>query len=275
MQERCARSLLPEQGRPHNPVSVPPGRNWHREPGKPIEFEAEVAQVLPTVTHSLYSHKEISHRELISTPPTPATSCGSKRWAEPTSPMAMRTCASEVSWDPERAPSSVRDNGIGMSKDEVVASHRHDRQFGRLAAILRPPRASGSRRPPDRPDSAWASTPPSSWPTRSPSVTRRAGASLRRAAGVRWESDGKGESTPLRTPTSPSVAPRSMLHHEGGRGRIPQVVDAAFRRHPRKYSGHVALRALPRDRRPAHCPPPRMCKPDPTEWTTVSSASTR
>ena len=38
-------------------------------------FQAAVRELLQLMIHSLYSHREIFLRELISTPPTPATGC--------------------------------------------------------------------------------------------------------------------------------------------------------------------------------------------------------
>ena len=44
-----------------------------------LKFKAETAKLLDIVINSLYSDKDIFLRELIPTPPTPATSCATKR----------------------------------------------------------------------------------------------------------------------------------------------------------------------------------------------------
>jgi len=86
------------------------------------KFEAEVAQVLHLVTHSLYSHKEIFLRELVS---NASDACDKLRFESIANP-ALSAGDSElhidVSWDPDARTVTVRDNGIGMSRDEVVAN---------------------------------------------------------------------------------------------------------------------------------------------------------
>jgi molecular chaperone HtpG len=86
------------------------------------KFEAEVAQVLHLVTHSLYSHKEIFLRELIS---NASDACDKLRFEAVGNPDLTSDDPElriQITWDPEARTVSVRDNGIGMSKDEVVAN---------------------------------------------------------------------------------------------------------------------------------------------------------
>ncbi len=91
----------------------------------PVEtrkFEAEVAQVLHLVTHSLYSHKEIFLRELIS---NASDACDKLRFesiAKPELSAGDSELHIDVSWDPDARTVTVRDNGIGMNRDEVVAN---------------------------------------------------------------------------------------------------------------------------------------------------------
>ncbi len=91
-------------------------------PAETRKFEAEVAQVLHLVTHSLYSHKEIFLRELIS---NASDACDKLRFESIARP-ELSTGDSElhidVSWDPAARTVTVRDNGIGMNRDEVVAN---------------------------------------------------------------------------------------------------------------------------------------------------------
>ncbi|CAM5540157.1 molecular chaperone HtpG [Rhodanobacter lindaniclasticus] len=86
------------------------------------QFEAEVAQVLRLVTHSLYSHKEIFLRELIS---NASDACDKLRFESIAHPEWMGGDSElhiDVSWDPDARTVTVRDNGIGMNRDEVVAN---------------------------------------------------------------------------------------------------------------------------------------------------------
>ncbi len=86
------------------------------------KFEAEVAQVLHLVTHSLYSHKEIFLRELISNASDACDKLRFEALADPSLTDGDADLRIQVSWDPEARTISVRDNGIGMSRDEVVAN---------------------------------------------------------------------------------------------------------------------------------------------------------
>ncbi len=83
-------------------------------------FEAEVQQVLHLVVHSLYSHKEIFLRELIS---NASDACDKLRFeaiANPELGKEGSDLAIDVSWDRDAGTLSVSDNGIGMSHEEVI-----------------------------------------------------------------------------------------------------------------------------------------------------------
>ena len=83
-------------------------------------FEAEVQQVLQLVIHSLYSHKEIFLRELVS---NASDACDKLRFAALGDPELTRDDAElriEVSYDADARTLSIRDNGIGMSREEVI-----------------------------------------------------------------------------------------------------------------------------------------------------------
>ncbi len=85
-------------------------------------FEAEVAQVLHLVTHSLYSHKEIFLRELIS---NASDACDKLRFEAIGKPELLAGDADlhiDVSVDTDARTLTIRDNGIGMLREEVVAN---------------------------------------------------------------------------------------------------------------------------------------------------------
>jgi molecular chaperone HtpG len=91
-------------------------------PAETRKFEAEVAQVLHLVTHSLYSHKEIFLRELIS---NASDACDKLRFESIAKPELMAGDSElhiDVSWDPGARTVTIRDNGVGMNRDEVVAN---------------------------------------------------------------------------------------------------------------------------------------------------------
>jgi len=86
------------------------------------KFEAEVAQVLHLVTHSLYSHKEIFLRELIS---NASDACDKLRFESIGKPELLAGDTDlhiEINIDKDARTITIRDNGIGMSREEVVAN---------------------------------------------------------------------------------------------------------------------------------------------------------
>jgi len=154
------------------------------------KFEAEVAQVLHLVTHSLYSHKEIFLRELIS---NASDACDKLRFEAIAQPELMAGDSElhiDVSWDPQARTVTISDNGVGMSRDEVIAN------IGTIAS-------SGTRRfleamsSESKADarmigqfgvgfySAFVVA------DKVTVISRRADAPV--GEGVKWESDGKGE----------------------------------------------------------------------------------
>lgn len=85
-------------------------------------FEAEVEQVLKLVTHSLYSHKEIFLRELISNASDACDKLRFEALAKPELAAGDADFRVEISLDEQARTITIRDNGIGMSQDEVVAN---------------------------------------------------------------------------------------------------------------------------------------------------------
>src|ERR1700723_4755385 len=83
------------------------------------EFQAETKQVLRLVIHSLYSHKEIFLRELIS---NAADACEKLRFEALANPALMGADTLTITLIPDAAAGTltVKDNGIGMSRDEVI-----------------------------------------------------------------------------------------------------------------------------------------------------------
>ncbi|QRP62747.1 molecular chaperone HtpG [Rhodanobacter sp. FDAARGOS 1247] len=159
-------------------------------PAETRKFEAEVAQVLHLVTHSLYSHKEIFLRELIS---NASDACDKLRFESIANP-ALSAGDSElhidVSWDPDARTVTVRDNGIGMTRDEVVANigtiaSSGTRRF--LEAM------SGEQKADARLIGQFGVGFYSAFVVadKVTVITRRADAPA--GEGVKWESDGKGE----------------------------------------------------------------------------------
>src|SRR5687767_14643927 len=83
-------------------------------------FQAEVTQLLNLMVHSLYGNKEIFLRELVSN----ASDAGDKLRFEALPDAALyeddRDLKIRVSYDKAARTITVSDNGIGMSRQEVI-----------------------------------------------------------------------------------------------------------------------------------------------------------
>jgi len=86
-----------------------------------LGFQAEVRELLKLMIHSLYSHREIFLRELISN----ASDANDKlRFEALSKPDLMAGDAELAIWieaDKAKKTLTIRDNGIGMSRDEAVS----------------------------------------------------------------------------------------------------------------------------------------------------------
>ena len=86
-----------------------------------LGFQAEVRELLKLMIHSLYSHREIFLRELISN----ASDANDKLRFESLSNPALLAGDTELAvWieaDAAQGTLTIRDNGIGMSRDEAVS----------------------------------------------------------------------------------------------------------------------------------------------------------
>ena len=199
------------------------------------KFEAEVAQVLHLVTHSLYSHKEIFLRELIS---NASDACDKLRFeaiARPELLAGEGELRIDVSWDKAARTVTIRDNGIGMTREEVVAN------IGSIASsgTRRFLEALGSEQKADARligqfgvgfYSAFVVA------DRVTVLTRRAGDEP--SSGTRWESDGRGEYT-LEPATLEERGTTVILHLKPDED---EFLDGwKLRSLVRKYSDHVAF----------------------------------
>jgi molecular chaperone HtpG len=83
------------------------------------EFQSETKQVLRLVIHSLYSHKEIFLRELIS---NASDACEKLRFEALANPSLLGADTLTVTLKPDSTAGTltVKDNGIGMTQDEVI-----------------------------------------------------------------------------------------------------------------------------------------------------------
>jgi len=83
-------------------------------------FQAEVKQLLKLMIHSLYSHKEIFLRELISNASDALDKLRFEALARPELLQDGGELAISIDADPAARTITITDNGIGMSRDEAI-----------------------------------------------------------------------------------------------------------------------------------------------------------
>ena len=85
-----------------------------------LNFQAEVAQLLHLVTHSLYSNKEIFLRELIS---NASDACDKLRFEALNNGALWEDSPNlevRVSFDKDAKTLTISDNGIGLTQQEAI-----------------------------------------------------------------------------------------------------------------------------------------------------------
>src|SRR5512141_1468779 len=87
-----------------------------------LGFQAEVKQLLHLMIHSLYSNKEIFLRELVSNASDAADKLRFEAIAKPELYENDSELAIDLSFDPKARTLTIADNGVGMSRDEVIAN---------------------------------------------------------------------------------------------------------------------------------------------------------
>jgi molecular chaperone HtpG len=157
-----------------------------------LGFQAEVRQLLKLMIHSLYSNKEIFLRELISNASDAADKLRFEALAAPDLLGDDTDLGIRVEYDKDARTVSVADNGIGMSRDELVENLGTIARSGTAEFLSR---MTGDEKQDARLIGQFGVGFYSAFIVADRVVveTRRAG--LDPAEGVRWESDGQGEFT--------------------------------------------------------------------------------
>ncbi|MCO6561224.1 MAG: ATP-binding protein, partial [Gilliamella sp.] len=83
-------------------------------------FQSEVKQILHLMIHSLYSNKEIFLRELISNASDAADKLRFKALENPDLYAGDGELGVRISTNKEAGTLTIADNGIGMTRDEVI-----------------------------------------------------------------------------------------------------------------------------------------------------------
>ncbi|MGH3539291.1 MAG: molecular chaperone HtpG, partial [Pseudonocardiaceae bacterium] len=85
-----------------------------------LEFEAEARQLLQLMVHSIYSNKDTFLRELISNASDALDKLRLEAFRDKDLQVDTSDLHIDINVDKEQRTLTVRDNGIGMSRDDVV-----------------------------------------------------------------------------------------------------------------------------------------------------------
>src|SRR5438045_5212751 len=85
-------------------------------------FQAEIKQLLHLMIHSLYSHREIFLRELISNASDANDRLRFAAIADPTLLAEDTDLEIRVEADSKAGTITIRDNGIGMTREDAIAN---------------------------------------------------------------------------------------------------------------------------------------------------------
>ncbi|PWV58590.1 molecular chaperone HtpG [Plasticicumulans acidivorans] len=210
-----------------------------------LGFQAEVKQLLQLMIHSLYSNKEIFLRELIS---NASDACDKLRFAA-LSDNSLYGDDGElkihVSYDPAARTITVRDNGVGMDRQEVIDNIGTIARSGTRAFFEQ---LSGDQQQDARLIGQFGVGFYSAFivADRVTLSTRRAG--LGTEHGVRWESAGAGDYT-LENIERAERGTEIVLHLREGEDEL--LNDWRLRSIITKYSDHIQLPVLLDVRKPA------------------------
>ena len=198
-------------------------------------FQAEVAQLLHLVTHSLYSNKEIFLRELISNASDACDKLRFEALADASLYGDQPELRVRIAFDKDARTLSIADSGIGMSEAEAIEHLGTIAKSGTREFMTR---LSGDQKADAQLIGQFGVGFYSGFivADRITVETRRAG--LPPEQGVRWSSGGSGDFT-VETITLPERGTRVILHLredalEFADGwRIKELIG--------KYSDHIAL----------------------------------
>jgi molecular chaperone HtpG len=203
-----------------------------------FSFQAEAVQILDLMVNSLYSNKEIFLRELISNASDAIDRLRLELLTHAEIPEEDGPLVIRVSYDKDAGTITIADNGIGMSRDEVIANIGTIAKSG-TREFLRS--LTGDQRKDTAMIGQFGVGFYSSFIVAEKVVltTRRAG--LAAGEAVRWESDGKGEYT-LETIDRPDRGTTIVLQLREGEDdllngwRLRSIIG--------KYSDHISVPIL-------------------------------
>ncbi|HTO43220.1 MAG TPA: molecular chaperone HtpG [Burkholderiales bacterium] len=203
-----------------------------------LGFQAEVRQLLHLMVHSLYSNKEIFLRELISNASDACDKLRFEALADQALWEADPDLKIRLSYDKATRTLSVADNGVGMSRDEVISNIGTIAKSGtrEFFQSLTGDQAKDAHLIGQFGVGFYSSFIVADKVTL---LTRRAGMGAEH--GVRWESDGQGDYT-LETVTKEGRGTEVILHLREGEDEL--ATGFKLRSILRKYSDHITIPIL-------------------------------
>ena len=202
------------------------------------EFQTEARQLLDLMIHSLYSNKEIFLRELVS---NASDACDKLRFEALTEAALLEenpVLAVEVEVDPTARTITVTDNGVGMSRQEVIDNIGTIAKSGTREFVAQ---LTGDQTQDAQLIGQFGVGFYSSFivADRVTLTTRRAG--LGTGEAVRWESGGEGEYT-LEAVAREARGTEVVLHLRDGEDEL--LSGPALRAIVQKYSDHITIPIL-------------------------------
>jgi molecular chaperone HtpG len=200
-----------------------------------LGFQAEVTQLLDLMVHSLYSNKEIFLRELISNASDAIDRLRFAALSDETLNESDTDLKIHVAYDKDARTITVSDNGIGMSREEVVEHIGTIAKSGTREFLKS---LTGDQQKDANLIGQFGVGFYSSFVV-ADSVTlttRRAG--LAHQQGVRWESNGRGEYT-IETVEKATRGTEVVLHLREGEDEL--LNGHRLRSIIRKYSDHITF----------------------------------
>ena len=200
------------------------------------KFQTEARQLLHLMVHSLYSNKEIFLRELIS---NASDACDKLRFEALTEPALLGGSEADFSihvrFDAQARTVTVADNGVGMSRQEVIDNIGTIARSGTQEFLAR---LTGDQTQDAQLIGQFGVGFYSSFivADRVTLTTRRAG--LAEDEGVRWESSGEGSYT-LEGVSRAERGTEVTLHLRDGEDEL--LDGERLRTILRKYSDHISI----------------------------------
>jgi molecular chaperone HtpG len=201
-------------------------------------FQAEVKQLLHLVVHSLYSNREIFLRELISNASDANDKLRFEALAAPALLEGSANLSIHIVLDAADRTISVADNGIGMSRDEIVENLGTIAHSGTARYLER---LTGDQKKDSQLIGQFGVGFYSGFIVADEIVVATRKAGLAAPEGVRWRSDGKGEYTV----EGIERAQRGTTVTLKLKGDAAEFLDEhRVRELIRKYSDHIAFPVL-------------------------------